>query len=96
LSASFRQVGGTSAARILARQYAPETNGEVERSNQSLTYEHLYQREIDHAATLAEEVEAFLAMFNEVRPHESLAWRQPLAMRRADAHLFQAPSLQDH
>ena len=95
MSASCRQVGGTSAARILARHYAPETNGLVERFKQSLKYEHLYQRDIDHAATLAEEVEAFLVMFNEVRPHESLAGRQPLAMHRADPHLFQALSLQD-
>jgi putative transposase len=80
---------------IRTRHYAPETNGVVERFNQSLKYEHLYQHEIDQAATLAEEVEAFLALFNEVRPHEALAWRQPLAMHRADPHLFQALSLQE-
>lgn len=79
---------------IRTRHYAPETNGVVERFNQSLKYEHLYQREIDHAATLAEEVDAFLLMFNEVRPHESLGWRQPLAVHRGDQHLFRASSLQ--
>jgi len=67
----------------------------VERFNQSLKYEHLYQREIDHAATLAEEVEAFLAMFSEVRPHESLGQRVPMALHRGDQHLFQVLSLQD-
>jgi transposase InsO family protein len=79
LSASCRQVGGASAARIPARHYAPETNGVVERFDESLRYEHLFRREIDHAATLAEEVEAFLAMFNEVRPHTSLAWRHQVS-----------------
>jgi putative transposase len=79
---------------IRTRHYAPETNGVVERFNQTLKYEHLYQRETDQAATLAEEVESFLTLYNEVRPHESLGQRQPLAMHRADPHLFQALSLQ--
>ena len=66
-----------------------------ERLTHSLKRAHLHQRVIDHATTLAEEVEAFLALFTEVRPHESLAWRQPLAMHRADACPFQALSLQE-
>jgi hypothetical protein len=37
------------------------------RFNQSLKYEHLYQHEVDHAATLAEEIEEYLPMFNEIR-----------------------------
>jgi putative transposase len=80
---------------IRTRHYAPETNGVVERFNQTLKYEHLYQREIDQAATLAEEVESFLTLYNEVRPHESLGWRAPLAMHRADQHPFGAPTLQE-
>lgn len=80
---------------IRTRHYAPETNGVVERFNQSLKYEHLYQREVDHAATLAEEIEEYLLMFNEIRPHESLGWRQPLAMHREDPHLFEGLSLQE-
>lgn len=79
---------------VRTRHYAPEANGVVERFNQSLKHEHLYQREIDHAATLAGEVDAFLLMLNEVRPHESLAWRQPLAVHREDPHLFRTSSLQ--
>jgi len=46
---------------IRTLHYAPETNGVVERFNQSLKHEHLYQREINHAATLAEEVAVFSA-----------------------------------
>ena len=93
--AFWRFIGGQPhIEHIRTRHYAPETNGVVERFHQSLKYEHLYQREIEQAATLAEEVAEFLGSFNEVRPHESLAWRQPLAMHRADPHLFGALSLQ--
>jgi putative transposase len=80
---------------IRTRHYAPETNGVVERFNQTLKYEHLYQREIDHAVTLAEEVDEFLRMFNEVRPHESLGQRVPMALHRGDQHLFRGSTLQD-
>jgi len=80
---------------IRTRHYAPETNGVVERFNQTLKYEHLYQREIDQATTLAGEVESFLTVFNEIGPHETLAQRTPLPLHRADPHLFQALSLQD-
>ncbi len=45
---------------IRTRHYAPETNGVVERFHRSLKYEHLYQREIEQAPTLAEEVAEFL------------------------------------
>jgi len=74
--------------------YGPETNGVSSASTRRPGYEHLYQREIEQAATLAEEVEDFLATFNEVRPHEALGQRIPLAMHRGDQHLFQALSLQ--
>jgi hypothetical protein len=93
--ASCRRCGGSRGHNDRTRHYAPETNGVVERFNQSLKYEHLYQREIDQAATLAEEVESFLILYNEVRPHESLGWRAPLAMHRADQHLFGALTLQE-
>lgn len=94
--AFWRSVNGRSyLEHIRTRHYAPQTNGVVERFNRSLKYEHLYQREIGDAAELAEEVAAFLETFNEVRPHESLEWRQPLAMHRGDHHLFGALTLQD-
>jgi hypothetical protein len=57
--------------------------------------QHSRQNEIEQAATLAEEVADFLALYNEVRPHESLRQRIPLVVHRADPHLFQALSLQD-
>lgn len=63
--------------------------------DRSLRYEYLYQREIEQAAELAEEVEAFRALYNEIRPHESLGQRIPLSINRGDHHLFRALSLQD-
>jgi len=60
----------------------------VERFNRSLKYEHLYQREIADATELAEEVEAYLSLYNEIRPHQALGQRRPLAVHRADPHLF--------
>ena len=79
---------------IRTRHYAPETNGVVERFNESLKYEHLYRCEIDHAAELAEEVESFLTLYNEVRPHEALGFRLPLQVHCSDQHLFEALTLQ--
>jgi len=39
------------------------------------------------AAELSEEVESFLALHNEVRPHQALQQKRPLVVRRADPHL---------
>jgi putative transposase len=80
---------------IRTRHYAPQTNGVVERFTQSLKYEHLYRREIDQAAELAEEVKNFLKLYNEVRPHEALDFRRPLEIYLEDPHLFQAESVQE-
>jgi putative transposase len=79
---------------IRTRHYAPQTNGVVERFNQSLKYEHLYQREIGQAVELAEEVEAFLRLYNEVRPHEALDFRRPLETYLEEPHLFSGESVQ--
>lgn len=50
-------------------------NGVVKRFHRSLKRERLYQREIDTAAELAEEVAAYLSLYNEIRPHETLRQR---------------------
>jgi hypothetical protein len=50
--------------------------------SESLKYEHLYQREIATAAELAQEVAAYLVLYNEIRPHETLA------VHLAEPHLF--------
>lgn len=87
--------GQPRLGHIRTRHYAPETNGVVERFNRSLKYEHLSQREIANAAELAEEVEAFLGTFNEVRPREALDFRPPLHVHRSSQHLFGASTLQE-
>ena len=53
--------GGVSSASWRQRH--------VERFRQSLEYEHLYQRAIATAVELAEEVAAYLVLYNEIRPH---------------------------
>jgi len=39
---------------------------------------------------LSEEIAAHLALYNEIRPHESLGQRPPLLLHREDPHLFEA------
>lgn len=73
---------------IRIRHYASNTNGVVERFRRSLKHEHLCQRQIANAAELADEVVAYLELFNEVRPHESLGQRQPLLVYCQDPHRF--------
>ena len=62
----------------------------VARFHRSLKHVHLFQREIDTAVDPSEEVQSFLLSFNEVKPHESLGQRQPLAVHCAEECLFPA------
>jgi len=80
--------GQAHLEHIRTGHYAPETNGVVERLNRPLKDEHLFQREIADAAELAEEVEAYLSLYNEVRPQQTLGQERPLVVHRADPHLF--------
>jgi hypothetical protein len=57
-------------------------------ARQSLEREHPYQREVETAADLAEEVASFPISFNEIRPHKSLGQRPPLAAHLGEPHLF--------
>jgi transposase InsO family protein len=63
---------------VRTRHYAPQTNGVVERFNQSLKYEHLYRHEITDGQELTEHVEAYLNIYNSIRPHEELDFYTPL------------------
>jgi hypothetical protein len=45
-------------------------------------YEHVYRLEIDDGHQPGVEAEAYRQLFNTIRPHEALHWRQPL-----DVHL---------
>jgi putative transposase len=63
---------------VRTRHYAPQTNGVVERFNQSLKYERLYRHEISDGQDLAAHIDAFREEFNTLRPHEALDWHRPL------------------
>jgi transposase InsO family protein len=63
---------------VRTRHYAPETNGVVERFNQSLKYEHLYRIEISDGQELVDEIDSYRHVYNQVRPHETLDWARPL------------------
>jgi len=90
--------GRPELAHVRTRHHSPETNGVVERFNESIKYEHLYRLEIPDAVTLASEAEAYRRLFNEIRPHESLDFATPLSAYLADpheSHLFPPESVQD-
>lgn len=65
-------------AHVRTRHQAPETNGVIERFFQSAKYEHLYRHEIDDGQALADHVARYLAVYNELRPHEALDFARPL------------------
>lgn len=64
---------------VRTRYRAPQTNGVVERFTGSLKYEHLYRIEIQSGHDLAQECEEYRRLYNEVRPHESIGMRTPIA-----------------
>jgi transposase len=45
---------------------------------ESIKYEHLYLHEIDDGPALAEHVAGYERIYNEQRPHETIAWALPL------------------
>jgi putative transposase len=80
---------------VRTRHHAPETNGVIERFNESLKYEHLYREEIEDAVALAEAVERFRTIYNQIRPHEALAFATPMSRYLADPNLFEPESVQE-
>ena len=68
-----RLVGSVAAGGgTLVLSVTPPDSSKESVVHSSRKYEHLYQRQIANAAELADEVGAFLATFNDVRPHETL------------------------
>ena len=65
-------------AHVRTRHHSPETNGVVERFNQSLKYEHLYRNEISNGQHLVDEIKSYCDLYNRIRPHESLGFMPPL------------------
>ena len=62
---------------IRTKRNSPGQNGVRERAFGSLKYEHLYRQEIDDGHDLSIETDRYRALFNQVRPHQTLAGRRP-------------------
>jgi putative transposase len=58
----------------------------VERFYQASKYEHLYRHEIPDGLTLAQEVEAYVTVYNTIHPHEAIGFATPIS------RYLQAPS----
>jgi transposase InsO family protein len=63
---------------IRTKRKSPGQNGVRERAFGSLKYEHLYRHEIDDGHDLGLHVERYRQLYNQVRPHQTLAGRRPL------------------
>lgn len=64
-------------AHVRTRVKSPGQNGSRERGFGTLKYERLFIDEIDDAVMLAEHAEDYRIEYNELRPHEAIAWNRP-------------------
>ena len=64
-------------AHVRTRVKRPGQNGSRERGFGTLKYERLYLDQIDDAVMLAERAEDYRVEYNEIRPHEAIAWNRP-------------------
>ena len=64
-------------AHVRTRVKSPGQNGSRERWFGTLKYERLFIDEIDDAVMLAEHAEDYRIEYNELRPHEAIAWNRP-------------------
>lgn len=80
-------------AHVRTRHKAPETNGVIERFFQS-AYEYLYRHEIADGPALADHVDSFLTVYNEVRPHEALDFKLPIDRYVKPPPITLAPTIQ--
>jgi transposase InsO family protein len=69
---------------VRTRYRSPQTNGVIERFFGSIKYEHLYRLEIANAIVLADEIQAYRSLYNQVRPHEALGFITPMQAYLAD------------
>ncbi len=74
---------GTTPSRWPARNHVrtrvrtPGQNGSRERGFGTLKYERLFIDEIDDAVMLAKHAEEYRLEYNQIRPHEAIAWNRP-------------------
>lgn len=71
-------------SQVRTKHRAPQTNGVIERFFETLKYDHLYRHEIPTGQILHEQVQAYRALYNEIRPHERLDFRTPHQAYLAD------------
>jgi transposase InsO family protein len=64
-------------AHVRTRVKSPGQNGSRERGFGTLKYERLFIDEIDDAIMLAKHAEDYRIEYNEIRPHEAIAWNRP-------------------
>lgn len=64
-------------AHVRTRVNSPGQNGSRERGFGTLKYERLFIDEIDDALMLAAHAEEYRIEYNDVRPHEAIAWNRP-------------------
>jgi transposase InsO family protein len=69
--------GHPELAHVRTRVRTPGQNGSRERGFGTLKYERLFLDEINDAVTLAERAEHYRTEYNELRPHEAIAWNRP-------------------
>lgn len=62
---------------VRIRVKTPGQNGSRERGFGTLKYERLYIDEIDDAVMLAKHAEDYRLEYNQIRPHEAIAWNRP-------------------
>lgn len=74
-----RFIGSKTWLRHVRTRYrSPQSNGVIERFNESIKYEHLFRQEIPNGFELNIEIEKYRRIYNEIRPHESLDFLTPL------------------
>jgi putative transposase len=76
-------------SHIRTRYRSPQTNGVIERFFQSIKYEHLYRHEISNGVALNEHCAAYRALYNDIRPHETLGQHPPIGAYLAAPMTFE-------
>ncbi len=69
-------------AHVRTRVKTPGQNGSRERGFGTLKYERLFIDEIDDAVMLAKHAEEYRIEYNQIRPHEAIAWNRPKEVHR--------------
>jgi putative transposase len=69
---------------VRTRYRSPQSNGVIERFNESIKYEHLFRYEIPNGYELNIETEHYRHIYNNIRPHEHLDFLTPTQVYLAD------------